>query len=160
MAKKNILLLLAFAISVSCEDKVQTDRLIINNAVLDSAGILSMDVGFQLKEKKILYSWRGYIYPLLNYGLFVDVKSDNGDSLIFERVNKVMPKLPHPLDTVNTNGHIYPKKLKIKISDIQGKSYKGCVKFSLKYDTSNIKSKKSVLTVFAVKSDEVTVCSK
>lgn len=156
-----VVILLMF-ILLSCSSYAPNENanvLSISPFDYESDGVLRLKVSIKLSQEKAMYYWRGHIYPLFGIGLFSEAKTENGETVKVEVVEKVMPVAPNPLDIVVSDNVDYSKLLSLRIVKDDGTPYVGCTDFTLIYDTTKIKSPKSKLFPITLKSNQLIVCN-
>lgn len=127
-----------------------------------SDGVLTLSVAFQFEEEETLYLWKGgggHIYPLFGTALFIDITAPLANEIVFTTYEKVMPKFPHPLDTVTTKSFEYPEHLRFNVLKQDGSPFTGCLEFALRYDTASLAKYEAKLSILRLRSNTVTVCN-
>jgi len=121
---------------------------------------VSLNIELLFERPTIIYHWLSEktIYPILNRGLYVECyELDSGDKVLFMPLQKILPKLPHKLDTLATLKYV--EELKI----IPGQNYtisklkRGKYSLKLIYDTRRLKkySGGEALSLVRIESNEI-----
>jgi hypothetical protein len=156
--------LLLFINFCNCDEKKQAknfseERLIITSAKLDINGVLSINLRVNLTSKATLYQWNGDLYPLFDRVVLIELIEPKKNNIIIKRAIKVLPKAPHPVDTVRADVYEYPKPLLLSVKNKNGEVFMGCLKFKVIYDTNNLKVPAKHLTTLRMESNVVEVCT-
>jgi hypothetical protein len=147
---------------IASGDSQNKSKLLIDVVSISPDNTIKVDVTFELEEESVLYQWQGYIWPLLNSALSVNVVSNSGETWKIEKrgVEKFYPKVGHEWDKVVAKHYKYPYPLHLKILDSNGKSDSGCGHFSITYDMKNSEfwQRRKIWTLLNLTSNRVEFC--
>ena len=132
-------------------------RVDIRQAKLSADGILEMTLALVSKKERAYYSWKGHVYPLLRFGLFVNVTSEDERELLTENVDVLMPKL-HPRDVVHAQEYEYKEPLRLRVIGADGEPYRKCIQVKVTYDPTKLRYRPEHLSMIRLESDRVRVC--
>lgn len=157
MIKRYLIYILFLLATQGCVAE-QTDQLLVSVADTEPKNMISLELTFKLSEPRKIYSWRGRIYPLLNYGLFVRAYDSRGKELEVEKAGVVMPKVPYKGDFILGQTIRYEHPLNLYLSDENGDSHTGCFKIEVIYDTLKMKHI-GPLDRLTINSNKVDTCN-
>ena len=161
MKKLNVIKLI-FLLNILLLSNIQESSFANENGGLLTASVLSfqngtleIEIGFKFSEKKAIYNWHGYIYPVFGSIINVSAKTPNGKELEVKIPDKVLPKLGFPSDAYIVKNYIYPKALKLLIKE-NGTPYRGCMSLVIVYNTQNTEHK--YLSKLKLESEIKNIC--
>ena len=155
-----LLCVLQMAPAARCDDSTTQrggDRMILDVKSFDK-GVLVLRVELSFDTPKRIYSWRGHLYPALDYFVIATAVAEDGSPLDVARFEKPLPLFPHPLDVVTKAVYTHPEPLKLLITR-EGAPYDGCLRLTLKYDTYDYEHKLEYLDLVRSESTLERVCS-
>ena len=120
---------------------------------------VSIATRFQFSEPQVIYDWKGSIYPLLGYGLFVEFVGTD-EALHLQAVNTlpVLPKVPYRGDAQTGKEIVQKNMLELQIETQDGQKYEGCVNMRLVYDTTQLRPLNG-LSAIRLSSNVLNTCS-
>ncbi len=135
------MILLSVALAMGCVVAAPTydGKVSLKDARTDG-NVVSMQIALHLVKEQAIYSWHGFIYPLLGYGLQVNaVSSSTGERLTVENDKTAIPVLPHEHDFVRAQDYEYPERLRLVIHRVDGSAVTGCARLTVEYNTTRMK---------------------